>query len=549
MNMRARRARALLGICIFALVAVVIPTGAIAGKPAPKNGGLPTIAGVPADGQTLTANAGAWSTSPTSYTYTWNGCGASCIAIATHTGSSTSDKLTLDPAGAQSGLKITVTVVATNSTGPSTPATSAPTAVVDSPVNTTAPSVTDQQGHSPPVVGDTLSGTTGSWAGVPSPTLSAQWQTCTTTAANSCAGIANATDSTYVLTSGDAGRYIRYAVTGVNLLGTATAQSAATAAVTSTVSTTDPVIAAVGDMACDPLSSAFNGGAGTSTNCHMNQVRTLISSINPVAVLGLGDMQYEDGQYGKYVGGVVNSTSTMPCPNAATTCSVPASYDPAFGLFKSITFPTPGGGHDANGASGYYQYFGTNAGPTQNQTWYSLDVGNWHIVSLNANCPQVPGYSGKNECAAGSAQETWLRNDLAASTKPCSIMFVHYPRWNAGEFADNTNYQPLLQDFYNAGGDLLLVGHDHDYQRYAPQDPNGNLDTARGITEIVVGTGGKNHNPSTYPINTTHPNLLVWNVDTFGVLKLTLHSTSYDFDFLPEPGHTFTDSGRNILCH
>jgi hypothetical protein len=260
-------------------------------------------------------------------------------------------------------------------------------------------------------------------------------------------------------------------------------------------------------------------------------------------------MQYEDGQYGKYVGGTVDSTAASPCPNGASTCTVPPSYDPAFGIFKSITFPTPGGGHDANGASGYYRYFGTNAGPSQNQTWYSLDVGNWHIVSLNANCTQVPGYIGTSECAAGSAQERWLKSDLAASTAPCSIMFVHFPRWNAGEFPDNTTYQPLLQDFYNAGGDLLLTGHDHDYQRYAPQDPNGNVDTTRGITEFVVGTGGKNHNPSQYPLDTSHRNLLVSNVDTFGVLKLTLHASSYDFDFVPEAGHSFSDSGRDVACH
>jgi acid phosphatase type 7 len=312
---------------------------------------------------------------------------------------------------------------------------------------------------------------------------------------------------------------------------------------------TDPVVAAVGDMACDPLAPEFNGGNGTSLNCHQDAVRSLLSAIKPVALLGLGDMQYEDGQYGKYVGGVVNGTTVKPCPNNVATCVVPASYDPSFGSLKAVTYPTPGGGHDANGASGYYRYFGANAGPNANTTWYSLNIGSWHIVSLNANCPQVSGHLGVNECAAGSEQETWLKNDLAASNKPCSIMFVHYPRWNAGEFADNTTYLPLLQDFYNAGGDLLLAGHDHDYQRYAPQDPNGNRDPAKGVTEIVVGTGGKNHNPSQYPLDTTHANLLVSNMDTFGVLKLTLHEGSYDFAFVPEVGKTFTDAGQDIPCH
>jgi hypothetical protein len=309
----------------------------------------------------------------------------------------------------------------------------------------------------------------------------------------------------------------------------------------------DPVIVAVGDIACDPLSWPFNNGKGNASSCHMKQVSALVAAIHPVVLLGLGDMQYEDGQYGKYVGGDVSSSANAQCPKGTTTCTVRGSYDASFGHFRAITFPTPGGGHDANGASGYYRYFGTNAGPWPTQTWYSFNLGGWHIVSLNANCTSVPGYRRSNQCAAGSAQERWLKSDLAASRKPCSIMFVHFPRWNAGQYPDNTSYQPLVNDFYEAGGELLLTGHDHDYQRYAPQDPAGRRDASRGITEFVVGTGGRNHTPAS--INTAHPNLLVSDDETYGVLRLVLHSAGYDFDFVPERGYTFSDSGRNIPCH
>jgi hypothetical protein len=248
-----------------------------------------------------------------------------------------------------------------------------------------------------------------------------------------------------------------------------------------------------------------------------------------VAVLGLGDMQYENSDYTKYL----------------------QSYDLSWGAFKAKTWPSPGGGHDVNGGGGYYQYFGSQAGPSQNQTWYSLNIGNWHIVSLNANCGNVPGYVGISQCKAGSAQETWLVSDLRANTRPCQIMYVHYPRWNAGQFADNTNYNTLLNDFYSYGGDLLLTGHDHDYQRYAPMNPNTDAAEPTGVREFVVGTGGDVHNNnSNYPLNTGKANLEVSNGNTYGVLKLTLHSSSYDWQFVPDNGSpgSFTDAGSGS-CH
>ncbi len=282
-----------------------------------------------------------------------------------------------------------------------------------------------------------------------------------------------------------------------------------------------PVIVAVGDIACDPITAA----RPSATACRERFVADLVAAIQPVAILGLGDMQYEDGQYDKYL----------------------ASYDLTWGRFKAITRPTPGGSHDAYGAGGYYQYFGTNAGPSANQTWYSFDIGNWHLVSLNGNCTQVPG-NPRSQCVAGSAQREWLVADLKANTKPCTIAYIHYPRWNAGQFADDARLDLMVRDLYAAGAELLLAGHDHDYQRYAPLDPDGQRDDARGIRSFVVGTGGKNLMPSMYTMDTKKPNLEVSDRSTFGVLKLTLRSDGYDWAFVPEAGKTFTDSGTG-RCH
>jgi len=265
----------------------------------PENTARPTIAGVPTDGQTLTASAGSWSASPTSYTYTWEGCGVSCITIATHRGSSSSDAFTLDRSGAQSGVRIVVSVVATNGSGSSAAVVSSPTAVVDAPFQIGLPALTDEQGHNPPLVGDTLTATVGAWTGVPAPTLQEQWQRCTSGDPSSCSAIPGATASSYIVSTNDVGAHLRIAVTAANALGSGTVESAATAAVVAApvAQTQETVIAAVGDMACDPLSSSFNGGAGDATNCHMNAVRSLVTAIHPAVLLGLGDMQYEDGQY------------------------------------------------------------------------------------------------------------------------------------------------------------------------------------------------------------------------------------------------------------
>ena len=272
----------------------------------------------------------------------------------------------------------------------------------------------------------------------------------------------------------------------------------------------DPIIAAAGDIACDPSDGSFNGGNGTTNNCRQKAVSDLFVGRNFSAVLALGDIQYEDGAPSKYL----------------------QSFDPSWGRAKNLIHPAVGN-HEylTAGASGYYNYFGAAAGD-RTKGYYSYDIGAWHLIALNSNCSQVGG------CGTGSPQEQWLKADLAAHPSMCTLAYWHHPRFSSGEHGSNTSYDAFWRDLYAAGAEIVLSGHDHDYERFALQNPSGAADP-NGIQQFVVGTGGKNH----YAFNPTKPNSLVRNSDTYGILKLTLHPTSYEWQFVPEPGKTFTDSG------
>jgi hypothetical protein len=277
----------------------------------------------------------------------------------------------------------------------------------------------------------------------------------------------------------------------------------------------DPIIAAAGDIACDPSDGNFNGGNGTSGSCRQKAVSDLFVGRNFSAVLTLGDTQYEDGSLTKYQ----------------------QSFDPSWGRAKNIIRPAVGN-HEylTAGASGYYNYFGAAAGDST-KGYYSYDIGAWHLIALNSNCSQVGG------CGTGSPQELWLKADLAAHPSMCTLAYWHHPRFSSGEHGSSTSYDAFWRDLYAAGAEIVLSGHDHDYERFAPQNPSGAADP-NGIQQFVVGTGGKNH----YAFTTTVANSLVRNPDTYGILKLTLHAASYDWQFVPEAGKTFTDSGtRNCI--
>ncbi len=276
------------------------------------------------------------------------------------------------------------------------------------------------------------------------------------------------------------------------------------------------VVVAAGDIACDPHSGNFQHGSGRGDNCHMQATADLVQQLQPDTVLALGDNQYERGSLEKFL----------------------ASYELSWGAFKAITRPAVGN-HEYldRDAAGYFDYFGDAAG-APDEGYYSFDVGSWHLVALNSNCSKVGG------CAAGSPQETWLRADLAAHAARCTLAYWHHPRYSSGQHGNFATTEPLWQALMEAGAEIVLSGHDHDYERFAPQDAHGNLDTANGIRQFVVGTGGKNH----YPMNHPRPNSEVRNDDAYGVLRLTLRPDGYDWLFVPEPGKSVQDSG-SADCH
>ena len=279
-----------------------------------------------------------------------------------------------------------------------------------------------------------------------------------------------------------------------------------------------PVIAAAGDIACDPAAPDFNGGSGTPLACRQKDTSDLLLGAGLAGVLTVGDNQYEDGQLTKYQ----------------------QSYDATWGRAKHITRPSVGN-HEyldpAGGARGYFDYFGSAAGE-RGKGYYAFDLGSWHLIALNSNCASVGG------CGPGSPQEQWLRQDLAATRAACVLAYWHHPRFSSGQHGDTVEVEPLWRALYDAGADVVLAGHDHTYERFAPQDPGGRADPAAGIRQFVVGTGGRSH----YGFTTVHPNSEVRNGSTFGVLKLTLQPLSYQWRFEPVAGQSFEDTGSGN-CH
>jgi hypothetical protein len=285
----------------------------------------------------------------------------------------------------------------------------------------------------------------------------------------------------------------------------------------------DPVIAAAGDIACASGDSSYKAGAGTATACRQKYTALAASSLNPAAYLVLGDAQYNSGALTEFT----------------------KAYDSSWGAFKTKTYPVIGNHEYGNrGGSGYFNYFGDAATPRQPgcrtacQGYYSFDIGSWHLIALNSECTNVPG-----GCAAGSPQETWLKADLAAHPTACTLAFDHEAYW-ASSTLKSTAVKPLMQDLYTANADVILSGHSHTYERFGPQDMSNKADSARGLRQFVVGTGGAFFTG----VGTAVPNSQVRQATVYGVLQLTLHANSYDWKFVPESGKTYTDAGTGT-CH
>jgi acid phosphatase type 7 len=273
--------------------------------------------------------------------------------------------------------------------------------------------------------------------------------------------------------------------------------------VDTTTAQSDPVLVGAGDIA----SCSSPGDEATAK---------LLDGI-PGTVFTLGDNAYQNGSAADFA-----------------NC-----YDPSWGRHKARTMPAVGNHeYQTPGASGYYNYFGAAAG-VANKGYYSYDRGQWHIISLNSMCENVGG------CGATSPMVSWLKQDLTANPKACTLAYFHHPLFNSGaEHGNDPKMRPSWDALYAAGAEVILSGHEHTYERFDPQTPAGVADSAQGIREFVVGTGGASH----YPFGTIQPNSRVRNNDTYGVLKLTLHSGSYEWQFVPEAGKTFADSGSD-QCH
>ena len=259
-------------------------------------------------------------------------------------------------------------------------------------------------------------------------------------------------------------------------------------------------------------------GAGDIASCDSGgdeQTAALLDTIDGT-VFTLGDNVYPNGTAKQF----------LEC------------YDPSWGRHKARTRPTPGN-HDyrTQAAAGYFAYFGGAAGDPRTG-YYAYDLGAWRVYALNSNCGQIGG------CGLGSAQELWLKKDLAANPRPCTVAMWHHPRFSSGAHGDDTDMRHLWKVLYDAGAELVLAGHDHTYERFAPQNPEGKLDLERGIRDFVVGTGGRSH----YPFERVDRESQIRNNTDYGVLKLTLHADAYDWEFIPVAGASFRDKGSG-KCH
>lgn len=259
-------------------------------------------------------------------------------------------------------------------------------------------------------------------------------------------------------------------------------------------------------------------GAGDIASCYDDNDAATAALIEQIDgdVFTLGDNAYDNGSPGDY-----------------GDC-----YGPTWGAFANRTHPVPGNHeYKTPEAAGYFAFFGDRAG-TPGQGYYSFDLGAWHVIALNSNCDAIGG------CGPGSDQLAWLESDLASHPNRCTLAYMHHPHFSSAGHDHDADIDAIWQQLYDHGTELVMSGHDHTYERFAPQSPDGTLDQATGIVQFVIGTGGA----PLRSFGSIRPNSLVRSSDTFGVLQLTLQPTGYAWQFIPVAGASFTDSGQ-ATCH
>jgi hypothetical protein len=279
----------------------------------------------------------------------------------------------------------------------------------------------------------------------------------------------------------------------------------------------EKVVVAAGDIACSPSMPYFSGS--NPAKCQHRATADLLTGAD--AVLPLGDLQYPIGELDHFMAG----------------------YDPSWGLFASSTYPVVGNHeYDVPNAQGYFDYWASKGRPAGDigGGYYVVDLGSWRLIALNSNCSPVP-------CKEGTTQNNFLELGLAPPTPPCILAFWHHPLFNSGQehgAAMPSGARAFWDDLYAAGADLILNGHEHNYQRYAKQDPLGQPSES-GIREFIVGTGGR----GLYGLlDVKDANYETGNATDFGVLRLRLGESVYSWEFVGLNG-TVLDAGGPVACN
>jgi acid phosphatase type 7 len=269
------------------------------------------------------------------------------------------------------------------------------------------------------------------------------------------------------------------------------------------------IIGAAGDIAC-PAGRMRN----TPNGCGIGTAKVL-EAIRPDAVLTLGDNQYPSGSLADFE----------------------ASYADTWGAHRDITFPVPGNHeYETPGAPGYFAYFGKRAGEPD-KGYYSYDLGAWHLIALNSECHHIGG------CGDSDPQARWLRRDLAAHPRKCVLAYWHRPRFSSGKNGNDHDQDALWRILAGARADVVLAGHDHDYERFTPMNADGEADP-EGVVQFVAGTGGASH----YKFSNPNPGSKVRITGRNGVLRLQLTEQAYAWEFTAAPRGEVLDSG-NGQCH
>jgi hypothetical protein len=278
--------------------------------------------------------------------------------------------------------------------------------------------------------------------------------------------------------------------------------------------TPDPLPSAVESAAAAAVPAVLAAGDIAACDSEGDEATAALLDHEDGTILALGDLAYPTG----------NARDFASC------------YDPTWGRHRGRTLATPGNHeYETDGAGPYFDYFDAQAG-RPGPSWYAVELGDWLLISLDSNCEEVGG------CGADSPQSLWLADRLAARpVHECTLAFWHHPRWTSGlGHGSDPRTDSWWRQLYSAGADLVLSGHEHVYERFAPLDADGESEDD-GLVQFVVGTGGR----SLYEFETILPASAAHDNTSFGILHLTLRPGAYDWEWVPVAGSDsgFTDAG------